>query len=490
MTEPIKTSQGRIWIQPNGPTNPVYLLGCKSLGDITIPDGDITLIPCFNANGDGWDFIGSTFSAPDAPSTSIDSLLFPDRDWLERVKCTFALYILSRDCGRADVFPNYVRGQIIAGARRLQRTYSNLVHQSEDNPSGLGVDIKGLAVYDVDPLTVVRIAVAEILALNSVWANIDSRCYGDCGDTLNLGELGAAVADGGAGSANVDFTFDEGLNWNAGAADPFAVGMHIKAVTSFYIGRDTRRLLVSKEGTGGVVQGQVAFSDDNGATWTLVSIGGAAVGHGATKHRGLFALDMHNIWLVSALGYIYKSIDGGETWTAYEKGTLTLGNYSQVHFADQTYGIAGAPADIIVLSDNGGISWYAATVTGGGGDILTVWRFDKNRMMVGDDDGKLWYSSDGGNSWAQITGWIGSGTGDVVDLYFVNDFQGFLVHNSAVPVGNILRTIDGGAHWEVLNYITNLGLNGIWAANHNLAYAVGEVVAATGVLLKISAPSL
>ena len=153
---------------------------------------------------------------------------------------------------------------------------------------------------------------------------------------------------------------------------------------------------------------------------------------------------------------------------------------------DNIYCIAGAPADIIALSDDGGETWYAATATGGGGDILTVWRFDKYRMMVGTDDGTLWHSFDGGTTWTQITGWTGSGVGDVRDLWFVNDHVGFMAYDSVAPLGTILRTINGGLDWEVITTPTNAGLNKVWAPSETLAYAVGEPQGGTSFVCKIT----
>jgi len=60
-------------------------------------------------------------------------------------------------------------------------------------------------------------------------------------------------------------------------------------------------------------QGKVAYSDDDGATWNVKLIGGAADGHGATDGGCLAAVDFNHIWLASALGFIYFSADGGVT---------------------------------------------------------------------------------------------------------------------------------------------------------------------------------
>ena len=188
------------------------------------------------------------------------------------------------------------------------------------------------------------------------------------------------------------------------------------------------------------------------------------------------------------MGYIYKSVDGGATWTAKDAGVVTAGNYSAVDFADDKYGAAVAAAGVVAVTRDAGESWSAGTVIGGGaGANLAVKVFNDKRIMVGDDAGKFWQSTDFGATWAQITGWTGSGAGDVRDISFVNDFVGFMAYNSAAPVGAILRTVDGGANWQLLDSTpTNVGLNSIWAVDENTAYAVGEATGGTGVVLKVS----
>ena len=192
MTDKALTSRkGALWIQPNGPSpiNPVYLLGCHDLGDLTIPEGDISPLRCFKSDGTGWDVIGETTAPPDMPSTSVDTLLMQQRDWLEKLgPCAFSLYALARDCGDASVFDNYVRGEILTNARMTERTYSGLAKREEDVEMTLSVPIKGWAVLDVDDLHADLVAHASIVDQNDVIANTESRCLGDCGDALDIGQ--------------------------------------------------------------------------------------------------------------------------------------------------------------------------------------------------------------------------------------------------------------------------------------------------------------
>jgi photosystem II stability/assembly factor-like uncharacterized protein len=491
MTQALTSKMGALWIQPEGPNTESYYLDCKDLGDIGIPEGAMTLIRCFRADGSGWDTVGSTQAPPEAVTFDVTGLMFNSRDWLEKVKCPFSMYALQRNCGRADNFSNYVRGFGFHNVRRTNRSYSGIVSREEDTQSSFSVSLEAYPpVYEIEELTIGSIVSAATENLNDVVMNADYFCYGDCGDTEPSCELGMIAGDSAVGPALADIlqTTDAGITWTQVAANPFAAGLDAKAVATYLVGSGTRRYLVAREGTGAAVQGLVAYTDDNGATWTTASVGGAAEGHGAVRGGGLFALDERHIWLASAAGYIYFSSDGGETWAAQEEGAIGVTDYNQVHFEPSgQYGIAGSAADVIIVSSNGGETWTAATATGGGGDILCCQRLDHLRAWVGDDDGNLWYTRDGGVTWTQRTGWVGSGIGDVTDLHFVNDHIAFMLHNTAAPVGTVLYTFDGGYTWIPLTTPTNVGLNAVYACDASQALVVGKNNAGAAVILRVTA---
>jgi photosystem II stability/assembly factor-like uncharacterized protein len=488
MTQAYNSRSGALWVQPGGPNSPVYFLGCHDLDAIAEPRiGGKTPIRKFNPSGNGWLTVGTNRTPPDSVTASITGLLLKQKDWLEKLDCPFNLFVLMRSCGPADIFTSYDRGFALRNADVLTRTYENLVRREEETESTVAAEISAdPGLTQIDPIVIDRLSTAEINSFNSIWTNKDLTCFGDCGDTVEPGDLIFAAADSAVGPAtgNVFYSIDGGVTFTVMATDPFAAGFHVMAVTSFMVGAITRRVLVSREGLG-ATQGQVAYTDNNGASWTVVSIGGAAVGHGCTTGRGLFALDSRHIWLASADGYIYFSEDGGATWTAVEAGVIAVTPYTFVHFSDANYGIAGSAADVIVTTRDGGVTWTVATATGGAGDMLCGYRLDSNRLWLGDDDGKLWFSRDNGVTWTQRTGWTGSGVGDVMDISFVNDIVGYMASNSAAPVGTILRTIDGGYTWSVLATPTNLGLNDIDIGDSDIAFVAGEIQGALGVILSV-----
>jgi len=488
MTEQIlKTSNGSVWIQPNGPnTEAVYLGQCMDADDIVEPNGGIELIQCFRTDMKGWDTMGTKMSPPDKVTFSLTELKMSVRSELMRMNCTGAVYILQRTCTEPTM-TNWVNALVIRNSRITNKTRSNVVHHTEDNESTNKVDFEATPpVNEHGVLSVGRLVTAETQALNAIVAD-PFNCYGGCGDASYDGQLLWAGADSAAGpaTANILTSVDGGATWAALAADPFGAGLHVGALARFTLNANVTRLLAAKIAVG-AAQGLVAYSDDNGATWTQVNIGGVAAGHGVMDAHGLYVLNERLILLVSALGYIYRSIDGGVSWTAVEAGAITVGNYFAVHMVDDNYGIAGAAADVIAVTRDGGETWEAVTATGGGGDILAVQLLDRNRAWISTDDGEMWYSSDLGTTWAERTGFAGSGVGTIRSFHFYDEYAGFMAKNSAAPLCAVLQTIDGGYTWKPLVTPTNTGINHIRAVNPNLAFAVGEVEGGTAVILKIS----
>lgn len=485
----LSSKMGRVWVQPGGANQPVYLLNCTDLGDITEPKGSVELIRCFDANGDP-QVVGETQSPPDPVTVTITGLLQNERSALEKLEGPFAVYNLMRDGGKADIWANYVRGQLVQRCRISQRTLSGTAAREEDGEATSAFDIEGWPpLIDIDLLDITQLtnALGNVPA-NGIWANTDKRNQGDQG--LPKREPGDEIwlaLDSAAGAKpTVAYSLDFGNTIQATAADPFAIDDDATAVTVFYIGRTDKRALVAKKGVA-ASQGKVAYSDDTGATWTEVNVGGAAAGHGPVMGAGLFALDRTHIWMGSLAGYIYKSTNGGESFTAVEAGAIHAGAYNAIHFADDQYGVAAGAAGVVALSNDGGDNWTAATVPVAEAINACV-RLDKTRLWVATATGKLYYSEDEGVTWTQRTGWTGSGTGAIKALAFANEYEGYMLHDNATPVGSVLRTFNGGYDWEVLTTPTNGGLNALAVARGNRALVAGAAVSANPFVAKVDRP--
>jgi photosystem II stability/assembly factor-like uncharacterized protein len=478
-TDALNTRQGALWVQPGGPNTPVYFLGCHDLGDISEPSGSLELLRCMDKKG-GWKTVGSLQAPPDPVTTSIENMTFLARDWLEKLNCDFTLFAFHRAGGEPDIFYNYARGLILNRCRVTTLTHKQIVHHEEEQASSQSRDIEAWPpLYETGALTARRQSTSETLALNDVV----SYSALDCDEGVVPGDQVVASADGSTYAANVLQTLNAGTLWSALGTDPFAVNKNILSIVSFPISDTITRFLVAQIAVAGQ-QGKVAYTDDNGATWTVVNIGGAAAGRGAVDSGALFALDQGHVWLASAGGYIYFSDDGGASWSEQTAGDVVTEDLRGISFSTENNGMAVGDNDVILYSSDGGTTWEQVTSLGNGDNLACVFPSGKF-WWVGSSSGTLWYSRNNGETWTQRR-FSGDSTGDVADIVFANDLIGYMIHNTGASVGRVFVTVNGGFSWNIVTVPANNGLNALAVADENTVYAVGEAEGGTAVIIKLT----
>jgi len=490
---PIKAGGWALFAQPDGPnTEPVYL-GCHDVDDMDQDLGDKTLTYCPDpAHPNRWTVTGSFRGEPGPVETTITTTIRKAKDTLQSIAaagCPVPLYLLEIGCGRQDVFTNWDSQAItLYPADITSRGWQNLRKRvpGDQDESTRSFDISADDALEPYRPAVGRQTIGESSAILDISFCNDPKCADTCGQAADICESGYVVTESPAGSpgsdADVWYTNDKGQTWLQTMHDPFPAGDDIASVVCFPVGRSTTRVLVAcgSVNAGGMT---VAYSDDNGVTWTIVNVG-AVVGQRALTPGALFALDSTHIWLAVTDGYIWFSDDGGITWTAQQSGALTANDLNYVHGSDANNLFVGGLTDVILKTTDGGLTWTIATATGSGDDILSVAVRSAFVAWLGTDGGDLWFTTDGGVTWTQRA-FTGDGVGAVNDIGFANDLDGFMIHDTAAPAGTIFFTINGGYNWEALsNMPTNAGLNALWVCGPDVAYAVGEPSGGTGVILR------
>lgn len=462
----LTTKSGAIFVFPDGPNHPGEYIGCTDADDVSEPIGDMELIRCFDVNGK-YRVMGEITAPPDPVTTTLTSLTTRTRNYLERIRGQYGLVFLQRDGGRADVFTNWVRAVLLMKARNTEKTYAGLVSREEAAPS-----TRAFAVSAYPPVCEVVRVEAQGVSNPLTEMALDVH-FLPSEDTLLPIMYGVLVADAPAGDqASVLLTSDGGRTWTATAAKPFGNDEGISACQLIDMGNGARRILISKIAAGGT-QGEVAWSDDDGANWHSTNLGGAAAGDGCVMGGALLAIDRYHIWLASANGYIYFSSDAGESWTAKEAGVIVATDYYGIAFDPAgTVGYAVGVGGVVSKTVNGGDDWSAATTTSAN-DNYAIAVKEEGQVWVGDDDGSMFYSDDGALTWTARTG-FGTYT-QVIRIVFINEYVGFALVNTGTPAGFVLRTIDGGVTWEVIPGDTNDGLGAIFVNDPNYGVVVGDV---------------
>lgn len=302
-----------------------------------------------------------------------------------------------------------------------------------------------------------------------------SRLLAFTGNQRNWEAPGAYLNGEWQGDGTVWESSDGGASWNQLAT--VAPGGNIRAAT--YLGGDGQLLLAAVANRG------VWKSTDGGASWSEAAQGLPhfnaydVIGHPTDPLTAWVAMgDGPNVGGTHVAGGIWATTDGGSTWTAANNGlsivaNATPGNTGSFHQIvsapsepNRLYTSNVAPGQAAIYrSDDGGGSW---TVIADGTTArpnpyegalraydIAVHPSDPDRIAIGSDD-TLLGSTNGGNSWDDLTtleegrnffagrGYSGLVTTDIVfdarlpDDVILLGFDG----------GNFIQSIDGGETWR------------------------------------------
>jgi subtilisin family serine protease len=200
--------------------------------------------------------------------------------------------------------------------------------------------------------------------------------------------------------------------------------------------------------------GVVARSLDGGRTWTRVS---------APTSNNLYCINAlnENVAIVgdgpdAGPARLYRTTNGGQSWQVVnESGSF----WNVIHFFDAQNGIAQSdpvsPTSgfILVRTADGGATWtpIAQQVAAGNGEFGLVgsMQFVGNAGWFGTNQGRVFRSTDAGNTWSSTTA---AGNNDwllVVSFASPNTgvVGGYTLQNQQIANSVLRRTTDGGQTW-------------------------------------------
>jgi len=441
-------------------------------------------------NGE-WVQIGSMSTPPSGlPSFTLTPLVQQAANWLELVKaakprCPVNLLFTTALCEPYGVFSNRSRAWVYRSAIITDHQVTNPMQRSADGvleqPFSITTDL-----YRTDhwPMVFSRIATVGDAALNSVTA-CPGACAGACGSLVpgctNLWMSADTVA---AAIPDVVWSADGGATFTSPASG-FAATESVMATQCIQLDSDTSRIVTVRD-TAAAAPLEVAYSDDNAATWTLVNVG-VTNAEAAFGGSSMFFFNPTNGWICTDDGRVFYSADYGVTWTDQTTALAASGAAAlhAIHFATALIGYAVGAGDVIIYTLDGGENWAAGTATGSGDSLDTVYVFDAQRVIVGTNNGVstkcVYMTFDQTANWTTIDSGLNALTTDVVKhaVFMPDGMTGFLVKNTAAAGGSLYKSIDGGRNWRVIASPTNSNLNHIHICSANDVFVVGEVNAAT-----------
>ncbi|MDZ4659839.1 MAG: YCF48-related protein [Bythopirellula sp.] len=193
--------------------------------------------------------------------------------------------------------------------------------------------------------------------------------------------------------------------------------------------------------------GNIWRSVDGGLSWTSHYSG---EGNG---FQAVVFVDNSHGWAVSDT--IVRTSDGGLTWETQHRGPVNLPLLG-VDFVNQSVGWAVGAGDQILHTINGGDSWTAQLHTSTASSLRDVVFPTPNDGWIVGAKGTILHTSDAGNSWIMQA----SGTTNLLNAVdFINESEGWAVGESGI----ILHTSNGGLSWLPQNSGTDRTLHDIVA---------------------------
>jgi len=189
----------------------------------------------------------------------------------------------------------------------------------------------------------------------------------------------------------------------------------------------------------------VSVSTDLGTTWQSHDLPWTVRANSVLVHDGVIYAGTHP-------GYVFRSSDGGQTWTPQERGVLNGSVRSLAAHNGKLFAGISHPLAVLVSTD-GGVSWEPSQ-NGLPSDPSTGWLYSitsrGSALFAGTADG-IYRSTDDGATWSRLP-LNGNEQIGVLD----SDELGGAMFAGTIGRG-VHRSDDDGATWVRLNDVGTRG---------------------------------
>lgn len=297
-------------------------------------------------------------------------------------------------------------------------------------------------------------------------------CGGECGTASDGCSVVVAVSSSTVGSPGAPATVYYTTDGSTPQTD--TVSTMLSTENADGVGFDGNNIVVLSSASDGIHYKPIADLIAGSGSWTKVTTGLVST-KGPTA---IFVAGPRDIFIAGLGGYVYHSSNLTSGVTVLQSGGLTTEDLISIHGVDdQHVVVVGANNTVLITVD--GETFASVTGPAPAVDLNKVWMVNTKKSFVAGADGFLYYTKNGGTTWAQ-SGFSGQGSGEVTAVTFATNDVGFMTHTTVGNVGRIFKTIDGGASWTILPEIaggpsvpSHRRIYDILACDQNTFHAVG-----------------
>ena len=240
-------------------------------------------------------------------------------------------------------------------------------------------------------------------------------------------------------------------------------------------------------------------TENSGQTWSNLSDSGIRSGSiGAVE---VSPTDLNMIWVGTGSGCprgnimngdgMYRSLDGGATWQHLGLEDAGLIPRIALHPSEASWAYAAVLGDIfepsatrgVYRTRDGGASWEQVLFVSeqtGAVDVAVdpfnprvlfaaMWTAERKPWTLtdGSEEGGIWKSTDGGDTWVELTRGLPDGPVGRIGLAVSPAQRGRVWAHVTAPYGEggVFRSDDGGASWSLVNGERKLQVRG-WYYSH------------------------
>jgi hypothetical protein len=135
-------------------------------------------------------------------------------------------------------------------------------------------------------------------------------------------------------------------------------------------------------------------------------------------------IDEDTGWVSSTYGRIFKTTNGGATWSIQSSSTIVHGHILSMKFVDSNYGWAVGVGSSIISTTDGGWSWQKQTADINNVILRSVSFIDANIGWICGDRGVVLSTLNGGATWVRQA--VGSSS-TMMGLSFFDESSGWAV---------------------------------------------------------------